>query len=71
MSNTHVWRAAQERLRQQMTHAQFETWLSGTRLAEASGGVTVLYVRTTFAKELLEARYRERIEAAIADITEW
>jgi chromosomal replication initiator protein len=69
VSNTHVWRAAQERLRQQMTRAQFETWLSGTRLAEASGGVTVLYVRTTFAKELLEARYRERIEAAIADIT--
>src|SRR5260221_4795991 len=52
-----------------MTRAQFETWLSGTQLAEASGGVTVLYVRTTFAKELLEARYRERIEAAIADIT--
>src|SRR5258708_1122286 len=52
-----------------MTRAQFETWLSGTRLAEASGGVTVLYVRTTFAKERLEARYRERIQAGIADIT--
>ena len=69
MSNAHVWRAAQERLLQQMTRAQFDTWLRGTWLAPADDGATVLNVRTAFAKELLETRYRERIEAAVADVT--
>src|SRR5215469_14285248 len=52
-----------------MTRAQFDTWLRGTWLAEERDGATVLCVRTTFAKELLETRYRERIEAAIASVT--
>src|SRR5215469_6700665 len=52
-----------------MTRAQFDTWLRGTWLADDRDGVTVLCVRTTFAKELLETRYRERIEAAIASVT--
>gem|GEM_PF-167910 len=52
-----------------MTRAQFDTWLRGTWLAEERDGVTVLCVRTTFAKELLETRFRERIEAAIAGVT--
>ena len=69
VSNAHVWRAAQERLLQQMTRAQFDTWLRGTWLAPADDGATVLNVRTAFAKELLETRYRERIEAAVSDVT--
>ncbi|HLZ22267.1 MAG TPA: chromosomal replication initiator protein DnaA [Ktedonobacterales bacterium] len=69
MSNGHVWRAAQERLRQQMTRAQFDTWLRGTWLSPAGDGATLLCVRTTFAKELLESRFRDRIEAAIAAVT--
>ncbi|MGO8950935.1 MAG: chromosomal replication initiator protein DnaA [Ktedonobacterales bacterium] len=69
MSNAHVWLAAQERLRQQMTPTQFDTWLRGTWLAEERDGVTVLCVRTTFAKEHLETRFRERIETAIASVT--
>ena len=53
-----------------MTRAQFDTWLRGTQLAEADeDGVAVLQVRTTFARELLETRFRERIEAAIAQAT--
>ena len=67
MSNGQVWRVAQERLRQQMTRAQFDTWLRGTWLSSASDGATLLCVRTTFAKELLESRFRDRIEAAIAE----
>ncbi|HKV84516.1 MAG TPA: DnaA N-terminal domain-containing protein, partial [Ktedonobacterales bacterium] len=69
MSSEHVWRAAQERLLKQMTPAQFNTWLRGTWLAASDDGVTVLNVRTAFAKEHLETRYKERIEAAIADVT--
>ena len=52
-----------------MTRAQFDTWLRGTWLAPSEDGATVLNVRTAFAKELLETRYRERIEAAVADVT--
>ncbi|HEV2457361.1 MAG TPA: DnaA N-terminal domain-containing protein, partial [Ktedonobacterales bacterium] len=69
MSNAHVWRAALERLRPQMTRAQFDTWLRGTSLAAAPDGAVVLRVRTTFAKELLETRFRERIESAIAEVS--
>lgn len=52
-----------------MTGAQFETWLRGTSLAPAGDGATVLSVRTTWQKEMLETRFRERIEAAIRDVT--
>ena len=55
MSNAHIWRAAQERLRREMTSAQFETWLRGTSLSFAGAGDAVLSVRTTFARELLES----------------
>jgi chromosomal replication initiator protein len=68
LTNGHVWREAQERLRPQMTRAQFDTWLRGTRLAALDGDVAVLAVRTTFGKELLESQYRERIEAALAEV---
>lgn len=69
VSNTHVWHSAQERLRQQMTRAQFDTWLRGTWLSASADGVTTLCVRTTFAKEQLETRFRERIAAAIGEVT--
>ncbi len=69
MSNAQVWRAAQQRLRPQMTGAQFETWLGGTSLARATNGAAVLSVRTTFAREMLETRFRERIETAIREVT--
>src|SRR5215813_11698817 len=52
-----------------MSGAQFDTWLRGTSLAPAPDGTTVLSVRTTFAKEMLETRFRERIEAAIREVT--
>jgi chromosomal replication initiator protein len=69
LTNAHVWREAQERLRPEMTRAQFDTWLRGTRLATLEQGRAVLAVRTTFIKELLASQYRERIEAAIAAVT--
>src|SRR5690348_11781383 len=68
VSNAHVWRAAQERLRRDMTRAQFDTWLRGTWLAAADDGATLLCVRTTFARELLESRFHDRIAAAIAEV---
>jgi chromosomal replication initiator protein len=69
LNDSHIWRGAQERLRQEMSSAQFETWLRGTQLHLDEDGAAELQVRTTFAKELLESRYRERIEAAIASVT--
>jgi chromosomal replication initiator protein DnaA len=71
VSTGHIWRAALDRLRGEMTRAQFDTWLRGAQLAElgAADGVAVLQVRTTFARELLETRFRERIEAAIAEVS--
>jgi chromosomal replication initiator protein len=64
-----VWRAALERLRRELSRAQYDTWLRGTQLAITEDRGSVLRVRTTFAKDMLETRYRDRIEAAIADVT--
>jgi chromosomal replication initiator protein len=65
-----VWRAALDQLRREMSRAQFDTWLNGTQLSLGSDGApAVLRVRSTFARELLETRYRERIQAAIAQVT--
>jgi chromosomal replication initiator protein len=61
-----IWRAAQERLRQQLTHAQFETWLRGTHLTALEDGQVVLQVRSSYAKDVLEGRYLQRIEEAIS-----
>ena len=69
MNTAHVWRAALERLRRELSRAQYDTWLRGTQLALTDDGVCVLRVRTTFAKDMLETRYRERIGAAIAEVT--
>lgn len=69
MNTAHVWRAALERLRRELSRAQYDTWLRGTQLAFTDDGVCVLRVRTTFAKDMLETRYRERIGAAIAEVT--
>jgi chromosomal replication initiator protein DnaA len=66
----HVWRAALDLLRREMSRAQFDTWLNGTQLSLGSEGApAVLRVRSTFARELLETRYRDRIEAAITQVT--
>ncbi len=69
VSNAHVWWQAQERLRKEMTKGQYDTWLHGTQLRRGEDGTTVLYVRTTFDKESLDSHFRERIEAAISDVT--
>ena len=68
MNTAHVWRAALERLRRELSRAQFDTWLRGTQLEGAEDGSYELRVRTTFAKDMLETRYRDRIEAAIAGV---
>ncbi len=68
MNTAHVWRAALERLRRELSRAQYDTWLRGTQLAPTDDGGCVLQVRTTFAKDMLETRYRDRIEAAIAEV---
>ncbi len=67
--NAHVWRAAQERLRRQLKRAEYDTWLRDTQLVAERDGSTVLRVRTTFACELVKSRYRDLIEAAVAEIT--
>ncbi|HET9980156.1 MAG TPA: chromosomal replication initiator protein DnaA [Ktedonobacterales bacterium] len=68
MNTAHVWRAALERLRRELSRAQFDTWLRGTQLESADDGAYELRVRTTFAKDMLETRYRDRIEAAIVGV---
>ncbi len=68
VNNAYVWRAAQERLRQKTTGAQFETWLRGTQLVTVGNGVAVLGAPTTSAKEQLETRFRSLIETAIGEV---
>lgn len=68
MNTAHVWRATLDRLRQQISRAQYDTWLRGTQLEESADGILLLRVKTTFAKALLESRYLERIQTAIVEV---
>ena len=67
MNKAHVWRAALNRLRRDLTGAQVNAWLSGAHLAEVSSGAATLHVRSSYEKQLLETRYREMIERALAE----
>ncbi len=67
MNKAHVWRAALNRLRRELTGAQVNAWLSGAHLAEVSSGAATLQVRSSYEKQLLETRYRETIERALAE----
>jgi chromosomal replication initiator protein DnaA len=67
MNKAHVWRAAMNRLRRELTGAQVNAWLSGAHLADVSSGAAILQVRSSYEKQLLETRYREVIERALAE----
>ncbi|HEU0025507.1 MAG TPA: chromosomal replication initiator protein DnaA [Ktedonobacterales bacterium] len=67
MNKAHVWRAALNRLRRDLTSAQVNAWLSGAHLAEVSTGAATLHVRSSYEKQLLETRYREMIEHALTE----
>jgi DnaA N-terminal domain len=63
-----VWRAALQRLRRQLPQAEFDSWLSGTHLAQNRAGQLTVCARTAYAQEMLRMRYLERIEQAIRDV---
>src|SRR5579859_3065160 len=67
MNKAHVWRAALNRLRRDLTGAQVNAWLSGAHLAEVSSSAATLSVRSSYEKQLLETRYREMIERALTE----
>ena len=65
----HLWLMAQQRLRAELTPAQYSSWLANTDLYRAPDGVLVLVTRTTFAAELIARRWGERIQWVLGDIT--
>jgi chromosomal replication initiator protein len=67
MNKAHVWRAALNRLRRELTGAQINAWLSGAQLTDIARGAATLHVRSSYEKQLLETRYREMIERALTE----
>lgn len=64
-----VWQQVVDTLAaESMTKAGAESWLRGAKLRDAGNGEYMLLVTTSFAEELIERRYRERIEYALLDI---
>ncbi len=68
MSNTHVWRAALNRLQREVTGAQLNTWLRGAQLVSVAGGAATVQVRSTFEREMVESRYHDLIERALSEV---
>lgn len=66
---SHIWHLAQARVRQDLTGAQYATWLRGTELLIAPDGQFVLVARTTFGQEMLERRFYPVLVAAIRTVT--
>jgi hypothetical protein len=63
-----LWRMARERLRAELTPAQYSSWLVNTDLYRAPDGALVLVAHTTFAAELIARRWGERIQWVLGDI---
>jgi chromosomal replication initiation ATPase DnaA len=63
-----LWRMAQQRLRAELTPAQYGSWLVNTDLYRAPDGSLVLVTHTTFAAELIARRWGERIQWVLGDI---
>lgn len=69
VSMTHLWRMVQQRLRAELTSAQFNSWLANTELYRAPDDALVLLTRTTFAAELIARRWGARISSMLREIT--
>jgi hypothetical protein len=65
----HLWHIARQRLRADLTPAQYSSWLANTDLYCAPDGSLVLATRSTFAAELIARRWSERIQWVLSDIT--
>jgi hypothetical protein len=61
-----VWAQVLEELRMQMTRATFDTWLRGSRVADARGDELVVRVRDGYAVDWLRARWLAPIERTLA-----
>jgi hypothetical protein len=64
-----LWHIARQRLRADLTPAQFSSWLANTDLYRAPDGALVLVTRNTFAAELIARRWGERIQWILGDIS--
>jgi hypothetical protein len=69
VSMTHLWRMVQQRLRADLTSAQYSSWLANTELYRAPDDALVLVTRTTFAAELIARRWGARIHSMLCEIT--
>jgi DnaA N-terminal domain len=65
----HLWHMARQRLRADLTPAQYSSWLVNTELYRVPDGSLVLVTGTTFAAELIARRWGERIQWVLSEIT--
>lgn len=65
------WRTAQQVLRQQMSAAQYTSWIGGTSLEARTDDPRhfVVIARTKYAAEQLEARFADRVRSALCEAT--
>lgn len=70
MSNTHVWRAALNRLRSisSVSSAEVDNWLQGAQLVAVSNGVAQIQVGSTYEGDMIEKRYHDVIVRALSDV---
>ena len=65
----HLWCMARQRLRADLTAAQYSSWLVNTELYRGSDGSLVLRAGTTFAADLIARRWGQRIQWILSDMT--
>jgi hypothetical protein len=64
-----VWWLAQQRLKAELTSAQYSSWLANTDLYRRPDGFLVLVTRSTFAAEHIAQRWGERIAWVLSQVT--
>ena len=69
VSATSLWQMARQRLRADVSAAQYTSWLVGTDLVRAPDGTYLLLTRTTFAAEHISRIWGHRIAWILREIT--
>lgn len=70
MNPQDAWNAAFHQLEMQLDRASFDTWLRGAELlgVEGEGGVFVIGVRNSFARDMLQHRLYRNVRRVLGDV---
>ena len=63
-----TWDVAFSQLELQLDRASFDTWLRGASFISVDGGIYVIGVRNTYARDMLQHRLYRNVRRVLSDV---